>query len=472
MHVLSKSTYVRSLQCQKSLYLYKNFYKDRDPTPINRQLIFNRGHKVGELAHQLFPGGIDVSPPSHFKWAQAAKQTSELISKGQKIIYEAAFIFEGILVAVDLLVHSKNGWKAYEVKSNLEVKEVHIRDASLQYYVITGCGIELNDFSVVHINRNFVKNGPIDVHQFFSITSVHGQCIKEQKAVKDNLLKAKQTLSLKEIPKINVGIHCYRPYDCDFYGTCWKNIRKPNVFNLENVDLETQLDWFKKGVVTFDDVMHHHKTTKLQRTQILSISKNEPLIETKSLSNYFASFTYPIHFIDFKFIQSAIPTFDGGSPFKKTAFAYSLLIKDNFDTAIRPKHFMAEHGFNPFPHLLSHLIENVQAIGDIFICNKDAVLKLLQSHFDESIHSSKKFDSIIERSREYNEPFYKAMYYHPALRSTDDVAEKHKTIIATPNSELSIYETEETSSSDYENLVYETDILKTAETRQNVEQYS
>lgn len=472
MHVLSKSTYVRSLQCQKSLYLYKNFYKERDQTPVNRQLLFNRGHRVGELAHKLFPGGIDVSPPNHFKWAQAAKQTNELIKKGQQIIYEAAFIFEGILVAIDLLVKSESGWSAYEVKSNLEIKQVHIRDASLQYYVITGCGLHLNDFSIVHINRDFVKDGPIDVNKFFTISSVHSHCLKEQKVVKENIKLAKQTIALKEIPKIDVGIHCHKPYPCDFYSTCWKKIKRPNVFDIENIDLETQFNWFHKGVINFDDVMHHHKTTKLQRTQILSISKNESFIEKKELSNYFTSFTYPTHFIDFKFIQSAIPTFDGCSPFKKTPYAYSLIIKDNFDTAIRPRHFMAEHGYNPFPHLLTSLLENIQPIGDIFIFNKDEVLKLLQNNFDDSIHSSKKFDSFIERSREYNEPFNKGHYYHPNLRSTASIIEKYSTLFSQPYNELSLFETEELSASKYENLVYEADILKIAETHQNIQQYS
>lgn len=472
MHVLSKSTYIRSLQCQKSLYLYKNYYKERDPVSVNQQLLFNRGHKVGELAHKLFPGGIDVSPSNHFKWAKAAKDTLILIGRGQEIIYEAAFIYEGVLVAVDLLVKSDSGWNAFEVKSNLEVKEVHIRDAAIQYYVITNSGIELNDFSIVHINRNFVKKGEIDARDFFSIKSVLSDCKKEQSSVIKNLKNAKQTLALKETPKVDIGKHCHQPYLCDFYGTCWKSIKGPNIFDLEGIDLETKFNWYNDGIISFDEIMHHQKISKLQRSQILSISKNSAIIDNNKLANYFTSLTYPIHFIDFKSIQAAIPTFEGSAPFQKILFAHSILTKDNYDTSLRHKYFCAEQAYNPSPHLLSNLLDNVQPLGDIFISNKNETLKLLQKQFDSKIHSAKIFDSFMERSKEFYTPFIQAYYYHRSLKSNSSLNEIHAVLINKTNSDLNIFLTEQQATGEYENLVYQSDILKIAETRENIHQYT
>ena len=472
MHVLSKSTYVRSLQCQKSLYLYKNYYNQRDPVSVNQQLLFNRGNKVGDLAHQLFPGGIDVSPPNHFKWGAAAKETLLLISKGQQIIYEAAFIYEGILVAVDLLVRTGSGWNAYEVKSNLDVKEVHIRDAALQYYVISNSGIDLTDFSVVHVNRDFIKQGGVKASDFFLIKSVLSNCKHEQPFVIENIKKAKKTLALKETPRIDVGIHCHKPYLCDFYRTCWKNIARPNVFNLENIDLETKFNWFNSGIKSFDEIMHDKKISKLQRTQILSNSKNTAILDKKELAYYFTSFTYPIHFINFSYIQAAIPTFDGSSPYQKIPFSYSIITKDVFDTSISHKYFCAEPGYNPFPHLINSLLDNIQPIGDIFITNKDDTLKLLQHYLNTNDLLSKKFDSFIERSKEYNSPFYKTLYYHPSLKSNSNINDIASVLLKHPNLHLDIYLTEEQASYEYENLIYESDIFKMAETRENIHQYS
>jgi len=46
--ILSKSTFIRGLQCEKSLYLYKHNYNLRDETPPKLQAIFNQGNNVGK----------------------------------------------------------------------------------------------------------------------------------------------------------------------------------------------------------------------------------------------------------------------------------------------------------------------------------------------------------------------------------------------------------------------------------------
>ncbi len=65
-----------------------------------------------------------------------------------------------------------DGWKAYEVKSSTEVKEVNIHDAAVQVYILMNSGIDLKDISIVHINNQYVKNGAIDVQQLFTKVSV------------------------------------------------------------------------------------------------------------------------------------------------------------------------------------------------------------------------------------------------------------------------------------------------------------
>lgn len=61
-HILSKSTFIKGYHCLKSLYLYKNRIFLRDKITAEQRAKFKRGHEVGDLAQDLFPGGIDVSP--------------------------------------------------------------------------------------------------------------------------------------------------------------------------------------------------------------------------------------------------------------------------------------------------------------------------------------------------------------------------------------------------------------------------
>ena len=68
MHILSKSTYIKGLQCEKALYMQKKHPYLRDKLSIEQRAKFQRGTDVGVLAHEVFPGGIDMSPyaPSQF----------------------------------------------------------------------------------------------------------------------------------------------------------------------------------------------------------------------------------------------------------------------------------------------------------------------------------------------------------------------------------------------------------------------
>ena len=82
-HILSKSTFIRSSQCLKSLYLYKNFYKQHDRPSPEQLAIFNRGSNVGVLARNIFPDGVDCSSESAFKYAEAVEKTNKLIEVTQ-----------------------------------------------------------------------------------------------------------------------------------------------------------------------------------------------------------------------------------------------------------------------------------------------------------------------------------------------------------------------------------------------------
>jgi predicted RecB family nuclease len=129
--ILSKSTFIRGLQCEKSLYLYKHNYNLRDEISSQLQAIFSQGTNVGILAQELFPNGVDASPSSYFKMQESVFKTQEFIESGEQIIYEATFQHNGVLSALDILVKDKEGWKAYEVKSSTSVSETYILDAAI-----------------------------------------------------------------------------------------------------------------------------------------------------------------------------------------------------------------------------------------------------------------------------------------------------------------------------------------------------
>lgn len=219
-HILSKSTYIKSLQCLKALYLYKYHYKLRDPLPPELQIRFSKGHNIGRLAQQLFPGGFDVSPDQPYNYYKSVALTQELILKGYDTIYEASFQFEKVLAVADILVKKAGKWFAYEVKSSLSISETYLKDAALQYFVIVNSGLQIEDFSIIYLNQKLDDALINEPSKIFSEQSVLDYCMSQNDGVKNNILTAKNAIEKKIIPAIEIGDHCIKPYRCDFYNFC------------------------------------------------------------------------------------------------------------------------------------------------------------------------------------------------------------------------------------------------------------
>lgn len=218
--VLSKSTYIRGLQCFKSLYLNKHRSFLRDRLSEEQLAKFARGHSVGKLAQQLFPGGVEVPAPSE----ASARKTLKLIAEGCPVIYEACFIHDEVIVAVDILVKDDDGWYAYEVKSSGSLSETYFNDAWLQHYVISGSGLKIKRFFLVHRNLEVVLNQDVDINELFRFTEISPVDDERSSQINLSLTEMKQVLTQNHSPAISPGFHCMHPYPCDFRGFCWKGL--------------------------------------------------------------------------------------------------------------------------------------------------------------------------------------------------------------------------------------------------------
>jgi hypothetical protein len=226
--VFSKTGYIKGKQCLKALYLYKHHYSLRDPIPAERLKRFELGSDFGILARSLFPAGKDASPTHVHRYAESVELTKNLIDEGVTTIYEAAFLFDGILVYADILTLLPGGWALYEVKSSAKVSNVYQQDLALQYYVIKGSGLDLRHASIIHLkeplNEDYQKQNPKDLCQIADLTEY---CSENYSAVENDIKEMKNLLAGSRIPAMDMGDQCNTPYPCDFIGFCTQQNNPP-----------------------------------------------------------------------------------------------------------------------------------------------------------------------------------------------------------------------------------------------------
>jgi len=326
---LSKSQFVRGLQCMKSLWLLKNKPELRTLPDEALQKIFDTGKDVGMLAQQLYPGGTEIIF-DYKKINENIKITRQLIENGVKTIYEATFLYDDVLVMVDILHLGNNGWELYEVKSSTSLKPVNENDISIQYYVLEGSGIKLNKASLVHINNQYCRNGDLDIGELFGKVDLTEIVILNQEfaAAEIDRMKNKADKGQPE-PSIDIGLHCYDPYECDYKAYCWKHIPEKSVFTLAGMRKKKKFELYNNNILSFSDIPDGFSLTNAQQIQVQAELQGSDFIDLEEIKQFLETLIEPIGFLDFETFQQAVPDFNNQHPYEQVPFQYSLHILKN-----------------------------------------------------------------------------------------------------------------------------------------------
>lgn len=414
---LSKSTFMYGLQCDKRLYLYKHQRALMDPVSAEQQAVFDRGKAVGLLAQQLFPGGIDASPPHHFKMLEAVETTRQLIANGEKVIYEATFLLDGVIAALDILVRNRAGWWGYEVKSSRKINGTYITDAAIQYYVIRGSGLVLQDMRLIHLNPDYVLGEQLEIKKLFVSQSVMEPINSIIPLLPEEIARQKELLSSAEPPETPIGLHCSDPYPCSFLGHCWQHVPPNSVFELPGIRRYQALKWYQQGIQTLDhpnlplDQLHPK-----QQLQIAATRSQTPQVQIPELTAFVENLNFPLHFLDIRCINPAIPLFAGTRPYQDIPFVFSLHLQEKPGSEPQHRVFLADPERDPRQKWLEQLLMAVGPIGDILVQDILLSRKLLtdlQQTFPSLAHE---LDQIIPRLKDLMMPFQKNWYSHPAVR--------------------------------------------------------
>ncbi len=406
------------MQCSKSLYLYKNSYHLRDKAGITQQQRFDRGHRVGKLAHQLFPNGKDCSPPNPFSYDESIAATKLLIQQRYPVIYEAAFKHNGVLAALDIIEFRDGKFYAYEVKSSFRISNTYLLDAAIQYYIITQSGIPLEDFSLVTINNEYVMTETLEVNTFFKKTSVLEEIKERIPFIQKSIEDAIAILDKPEAPEVNIGSHCTKPYPCDFQGYCWKDIEKASIWYLPGISMQEKTTLVATGLTNIEEIQNTESLNQRQKIILETYRSQLPYIEKEKIKNFIADIKYPLYFFDVEAFQPAIPLFKNTQPYDRIPFLYSLHYKASDAEVLYHESYISPIGNDARIHFIEHFLTSTQREGTILVFNalmeKGILYKLAEAF---PVYKKEIYDRI-NRIVDIEIPFKELYYYHPAQQGS------------------------------------------------------
>jgi len=407
-HYLSKSLYIRGLQCHKSLYLQKHAPALKVELDAQARARFSAGDHVGELARDIFPGGVLV-PYVENDHAAQIKQTADAMAAGKKIIYEATFEYDGIFVKVDILRKTARGWQIYEVKSSSSLKDVHGDDAALQYYVLTRLDIPITKAFVVHLNKDYVRCGDLDLQELFDKADVTQEVKAKQEDIEAEIAAQRKMLARKSPPKIDIGPQCSAPYECDFSGHCWQHIPEDSVFDLAGNGVN-KFELYREGIIALKDVPLERLKGK-QRQQAEATRARKVIVAREPLKAFLDQLWYPLCYLDFETFSMAVPPYDGLKPYQHVTFQYSLHYLKRRNGKLYHREYLAEPGIDPRKGLIEQLLADIPEDACVLAYHKSfeiGRLKELAAHFPRH---KKKIEKIIDNTLDLEDPFRQRAIY-------------------------------------------------------------
>jgi len=407
---LSKSQFIKGLQCHKILWLLTHKPELQDKKSASQQAAFDAGIDLGVLAQSLFPGGTEI-PFKDLSIPDQLAMTQAEIKKGTKTIYEAAFIFDNVFCKVDILHKGKSGWELYEVKGSTKVEEVHLNDIAVQYYIVAGSGINLKEASLIHINNGYVRDGDVDVHGLFTIQNVT-KTILERQVVVTKELKAMRVMLKKEVPTIDIGPHCSEPYLCSFHEHCWSHIPSPSVFDFTGSGKPDGFTLYKQGIVKMEDVSRDTLGSR-QQLQYDGTLYKKNFVNKNEIQKFIDSLWYPLAFMDFETTyMTPVPLFDGTRPFQQVPFQYSLHWVESPNDKMNHCEFLALVKGDPRKQFLTTLLEAIPENACVLTWNKGFESQILRALAERFPKYRERIQSILDNMVDLMVPFRSKHIYH------------------------------------------------------------
>ncbi|HEC1770135.1 TPA: DUF2779 domain-containing protein [Campylobacter lari] len=415
----SKSRYTRGTQCAKSLWLktYKN--EALSMADENALAKFSTGNKVGELACELFPNGVKIEFEGS-SFDEKYEQTRKLLENNQEVIYEATFCYDGILIMIDILQNTKDGMIINEVKSSTSLKDVYIDDCALQYFVLSNLGYKIKKVNLIHLNSAYYRGDFLDINQLFVINDITKEVLSNQNQVKENLKYFEEILSKNEEPNIDIGTHCFDPYECDGYEYCWVKQRNlcenENVFNISRLNANKKFELYQKNIINFKDIKDLSIFNENQQIQIKASLNKENYINKENIKNFLSILTYPIYHLDFETFMQAVPEYKGVKPYMQMPFQYSLHI--DYKDKLEHKEFLSECGIDPRYELVRNLINDIPKDICVLAYNasfEKGVIRNLALAFPEF---SEHLLNIEKNIKDLMIPFQNKDYYHYKMQGS------------------------------------------------------
>ena len=314
----------------------------------------------------------------------------------------------------------KQVYNIYEVKSVSEVKKEHIWDAGFQW-LIAQKSLPIRTVNLVYLNKEYVRNGSLDLNELFVIQPVDSDI----QAIQSDLLQwMKDAFDVAKSDNCSLFDGCLKPKDCPCLDLCHPNLPEYSIFDIARINKTKAQKLKDEGILDIQDVPKDFKLSKKQEIQVQAAQSNNILINKPKIAYDLEKLKYPLYFLDYETFPSALPLFNGYHPHQHQTFQYSLHIVSDADgalhddTQITHKEFLAISQDDPGKLLVEKMKQDIGDTGSVLVWNKTFECSR-NKEMAELYPEYKNFlINLNDRVYDLGDPFNKCWYVDPKFKGS------------------------------------------------------
>ncbi|MBI4244347.1 MAG: DUF2779 domain-containing protein, partial [Planctomycetes bacterium] len=332
--------------------------------------------------------------------------------------YQPIFVINGYITAVDILKFSSDsqGYSVYEVKSSSKIdRNLHYHDLSFQVNLLKQCGLKIDGAYLIHINSEYVRSGELNLTELFKIVDVSSEIESVNESVEEEMAQALTYLSHDVEPD---GYCCCiykgRSRHCSTFQHSNPEVPDYSVHDIARIGsskakLKELID---SNIFNLDQIPVHIKLTAVQQKQVDAYVRNEVTIVKDKIREELHALTFPLYFLDYETCPSAIPLFNGFSPYTQIPFQYSVQVLQSVDSQPVNYQFLHVTSDDPSVKFADSLQSHIGDTGSVIVWHKSFECTR-NNEITKRITSKKLFmDNVNNRIYDLEDIFKKQLYVH------------------------------------------------------------
>ena len=415
---ISKSQYLKGIQCPKALWLYRHRSDLKPEVSEAQQHLFDTGHEIGELAKHYFKSGVEITA-EYYQIDKAIKSTNDYIRQGERIIFEAtAASPDGGFSRIDILkkANRTDVWDLIEVKASTGVRNYYLDDITFQRYAFANAGYQVRKSVLMHVNNQYMRTGDLNIKELFVLedcTEIVQEIIND---IRGNLEYLIAVVNRNKEPDIAIGDQCRSPFECDYIPYCWQHVPEYSIYDIFSGRKREEL--LVDGIMKISDIPDSFDTTERQYIDIQSFKHNKIHKNKEAIREFLDTLVYPLYYLDYETIFPAVPLFDNTHPYQQVPFQFSLHIQKKKGGKLKHIEFLHTDNTDPRPDFVKSLTENCGDKGSILVYNQTFESGINNQLSEDFPEYSDRLDNITDRMVDLIVPFRSRWLYHPAMRGS------------------------------------------------------